>query len=243
VDAIVLVCTIRALKHHSGRFQVHPGKPLPEGLLKEDLQAVAAGSVNLQAHIDILQRFGMRPVVAVNRFPTDTGTELELATGRAVQMGAQAAIVTDCFERGSEGASRLAEAVRIACHEPATPRMLYSLEAPLSDKFTTVAREVYGAEGVDFAPVASRRLREFESHGFGQLPICIAKTQYSLSHDSTQLGRPAGFTLPIRDVRLAAGAGYVYGLAGDIVTMPGLPTHPAARHIDVDRDGNITGLL
>lgn len=241
-DAVVLVCTVRALKHQSGQFQVHPGKPLPENLLKEDLEAVAAGSNNLQAHIDILRRFGVRPVVAINRFPPDTDAELKLIASLAIQMGAQAAIVTDCFERGSEGASELAEAVRAECREPAAPRMLYSLDACLADKFTTIAKEIYGAEGVAFAPAASQRLRELESQGFGQLPICIAKTQYSLSHDPTQLGRPSGFTLPIKEIRLAAGAGYVYGLAGDIVTMPGLPTYPAARHIDVDPHGTITGL-
>ena len=242
-DAVVLVCTARALKHQSGRFQVHPGQPLPESFLKEDLEAVTAGSINLRAHIDILQRFGVRPVVAINRFPSDTGAELKLIAGLATQMGAQATIVTDCFERGSEGASQLAEAVQTACREPAAPRLLYALDASLADKFTTVAREVYGADDVEFTPNASHSLREFESHGFGRLPICIAKTQYSLSHDPVQLGRPTGFTLPIKDVRLAAGAGYVYGFAGDIVTMPGLPTHPAAKHIDVDPDGVITGLV
>jgi formate--tetrahydrofolate ligase len=241
-DAVVLVCTVRALKHQSGRFQVHPGKSLPEDLLTEDLNAVAAGSVNLQAHLEILRRFGVRPVVAINRFPTDTGAELKFVAGLAAQRGAQAAIVTDCFERGSEGASQLAEAVQTACLEPATPRLLYPLDASLAHKFTTVAKEVYGAQDVEFTPTASRSLREFESHGFGRLPICIAKTQYSLSHDPAQLGRPTGFTLPIKDVHLASGAGFVYGLAGDIVTMPGLPTHPAARHIDVAADGRITGL-
>jgi len=241
-DAIVLVCTVRALKHQSGRFQVHPGKPLPDELLTEDLDAVAAGSVNLQAHLEILQRFGMRPVVAINRFPTDTSAELKLITNLAVQMGAQSAVVANCFERGSEGASQLAEAVRTACREPATPRLLYQPDSRLAEKFTTVAKEVYGADDVEFTPTAAHSIREFELSGFGDLPICIAKTQYSLSHDPAQLGRPTGFRLPIKAVRLAAGAGFVYGLAGDIVTMPGLPTHPSARHIDIEKDGTITGL-
>lgn len=241
-DAMVLVCTVRALKHHSGRFPVHPGHQLPEDLLREDVEAVRAGAVNLQAHIDILQRFGMRPIVAINRFPTDTDAELQLAASLALQMGAQTAVMTDCFARGSEGASRLAEAVCEACREPATPRMLYALDSGLTDKFTTIATEVYGADGVEIAPAAGQRLGELESQGFGNLPVCIAKTQYSLSHDPARVGRPTGYLLPIRDVRLAAGAGYIYGLAGDIVTMPGLPTHPAARHIDVASDGTITGL-
>ena len=242
-DAEVLVCTVRALKYQSGRFNVRPGKPLPANLETEDSAALRAGSVNLQAHIDILHRFGVRPVVAINRFPTDTALELEFLRDFALEAGAQAAVVADCFTLGSEGALELAEAVRTACRQPPQLRMLYSLEDNLASKFTAVATEVYGADGVDFAPDVLQRLADYEALGYGDLPVCIAKTQYSLSHDARLLGRPTGFRVPIHDVRVAAGAGFVYGLAGDIVTMPGLPSQPAAQRIDITADGRVTGLI
>lgn len=242
-DAEVLVCTVRALKYQSGRFTVRPGKPLPAALLEEDLEALRAGGVNLQTHIDILRRFGLPPVVVLNRFPADTPREVQLLRELAREAGARAAVVSDCFARGSEGAVELAEAVEDACRSPVTVRTLYPLSANLETKFTTVATQVYGADGVEFTTAVRKRLAEFESQGFGALPVCVAKTQYSLSHDPTRLGRPRGFQLPINEVRLAAGAGYVYGLAGEITTMPGLPSRPAARGIDVDANGRITGMV
>jgi formate--tetrahydrofolate ligase len=241
--AEVLVCTVRALKLHAGRVRMVPGKPLPSGLLAEDLQAVRDGGVNLQANLDLLRRFGVPVVVAVNRFPHDTERELNLVRELALEYGAQSAAVVEAFALGSAGALELAEAVVDACTAPSRLEYAYPLELPLEQKFEKVATQVYGADGVDFAPHVSRRLQEFVRLGYGGLPVCIAKTQYSLSHDSALLGRPTGFRVPINDVRLSAGAGFVYGLAGDVVTMPGLPSHPAARHIDVDAEGQVHGIL
>lgn len=240
--AMVLVCTVRAIKYQSGRFDVRPGRPLPEGLQREDLDAIRAGADNLRAHVDILRRFGFPPVVAINRFPTDSAHELELLRELAVDAGAQAAIVTDCFALGSGGALELAEAVRAACRQPGTLRLMYPLEGNLASKFHAVASQVYGAAGVDFTPAAQRQLNAIEAGSAAGLPVCIAKTQYSLSHDPAQRGRPSGFRVPIHDLRLAAGAGFVYGLAGEIVTMPGLPSRPAAQVIDLGEDGAIIGL-
>jgi formate--tetrahydrofolate ligase len=241
-DAEVLVCTVRALKLHSGRFAVRPGRPLPPALLCEDLSALKAGAVNLQAHIDIIRQFGLPIVVAVNRFPTDTERELDEVGKIALDCGATAVAVTDAYVRGSEGALGLAGALVNVCKEPAAFRFLYPLEAPAREKIETLATRLYGASGVDYDPLALRRLARYCELGFGGLPVCIAKTQYSLSHDPNALGRPRGFRFPIRDVRLAAGAGFLYALAGEIQTMPGLPDEPAALRIDVDPAGKITGL-
>ena len=233
---------MRALKVHSGRFRVRPGRPLPPELTAEDLAALRAGAANLQAHLEILQRFGVPVVVAVNRFPTDTLRELQEIQDLARQAGAATVAVTDCFATGSAGAGDLADAVADACQAGPVLRMLYPLEAPLQEKFTTIAQDVYGADGVDFTPDAQRQLERLTGAGYGNLPICIAKTQYSLSHDPNRLGRPREFRIPIHDIRLAAGAGYVYGIAGEILTMPALPSKPAALRIDLDNDGRIVGL-
>jgi len=241
-DALVLVCTVRALKLQSGRFSVQPGKPLPAGLLAEDLEALRVGAVNLQAHLDIIRLFGLPVVVAVNRFPTDTELELDEVCQIARDSGATAVAVTDAYVRGGEGAEELAQAVVTACREPGPFRFLYPLEASPEEKIETLATRLYGAAGVDYEPLARRRLALYRELGFDTLPVCIAKTQYSLSHDPHLLGRPRGFRFPIRDVRLAAGAGFLYALAGEIQTMPGLPAEPAALRIDVDPAGKITGL-
>jgi formate--tetrahydrofolate ligase len=240
--AMVLVCTVRALKLHSGRFVVHPGKPLPQELLTEDIAALRAGAVNLQAHLDILRQFGPPIVVAINRFPTDADRELEELRRLARDSGAQAVAVSDVFAQGGAGGEELAQAVVSICQEPGPPRFLYPLEISAEEKLTVLARQVYGAEGIDLAPTAQASLDRFRALGYGQLPICVAKTQYSLSHDPKLLGRPHGYHFPIREVRLAAGAGFLYALAGDMSTMPGLPAQPAALHIDVDAQGRIIGL-
>lgn len=238
----VLVCTVRALKLHSGHDRVRPGQPLPPKLLTEDLAALHAGASNLQAHVEILKRFGLRTVVAVNRFPTDSERELNAVRDLAMSFGADGVAVIDAFTEGGEGSLELAEAVVSASASPGSLRMLYPLEATLEEKFETVASQVYGADEVELAPAVRRRLELFERLGYGRFPICIAKTQYSLSHDPGLVGRPHGFRFPINEVRIAAGAGFVYGLAGDIVTMPGLPTNPSARGIDLAEDGRIIGL-
>jgi len=241
-DVEILVCSVRAMKLHSGRFNVRPGKPIPPELLEENLDAVAAGACNLEAHIDIVRRFGLPVVVAINRFPNDTDRELAAVRRVALESGASAAVISDAFSSGGGGALDLAAAVAKATQTPSRFEFLYPLNMPLEDKIRTIATEVYGATDVDFEPPARERLKQFQQMDLGTLPVCIAKTQYSLSHDASLRGRPTGFRLPVREVRLAAGAGFVYALAGEIQTMPGLPSDPAAFHIDVDASGRILGL-
>ncbi|MDF1742432.1 MAG: formate--tetrahydrofolate ligase [Gimesia sp.] len=241
-DAEVLVCTARSLKLQSGQFNVRPGKPLPAALLEENLDALHAGAQNLKAHIDIIRQFSLPTVVAINAFPDDSERELEEIRRIALEQGAAAAVVTDAFAQGSQGAIKLAEAVIQAAAQPNQFACLYPLEFSIEDKIKTIAKKIYGAERVEYEPLARRRVQEYEKLGFGNLPVCIAKTQYSLSHDPGLLGRPQGFTFPVRDVRLSAGAGFLYALCGEVRTMPGLTSKPAAYDIDIDQWGNITGL-
>lgn len=241
--AEVLVCTVRALKLQSGRFQAQPGKPLPAELSSEDLDSLQAGTVNLQAHLDILRQFGVPVVVAVNRFPSDSDRELDAVLRFARQAGADAAVLTDAYTRGSAGAMDLAHAVVAASGQEPRLDFLYPLDMPPEEKIEILARRVYGAESVDYEPAARRQLDLVRVLGFGHLPVCIAKTPYSLSHDPQLLGRPRCYRFPIREVRLAAGAGFIYALAGDLVLMPGLPSVPAATRIDVNADGTVRGLI
>jgi len=241
-DAEVLVCTARALKLQSGQFEVHPGKPLPPALLEENLDAIRAGAVNLNAHLDIIRQYSLPAVVAINAFPGDSTRELEEIQRIALEQGATAAVVTDAFERGSQGSIKLAEAVVNAAAQPNQFEYLYPLDIPIESKIETIATKIYGAASVEYEPRARRRIQEYEKLGYGNLPVCIAKTQYSLSHDPKLLGRPQGFQFPVRDLRLSAGAGFLYALCGDIRTMPGLPSEPAALRIDIDESGKITGV-
>jgi formate--tetrahydrofolate ligase len=238
----VLVCTVRALKVHSGRYVVRPGRPLPAELLEPNLEAVELGASNLRAHVENIRKFGLPVVVAINLFPTDDEREVELVRRIARDAGAVAAVPSHVFARGGEGGIALAEAVVKAAAGPTTLKYLYSLDAPLVEKIDALARGIYGADGIDLSPQAKRDLERFEELGYGGLPVCVAKTQYSLSHDPKLLGRPSGYRLPVREARLSAGAGFVYVLTGDIVTLPGLPSEPAALRIDVDDDGRIRGL-
>lgn len=242
-DVEVVVCTVRALKLHSGQFAVKAGKPLPPELLTENLPALRAGAVNLQAHLEILRQFGVPTVIAVNRFPDDTDAELEEVRKIAIAAGASDVAVSTVFADGGTGAVGLAQAVVKAAALPSNFQFLYSLELPPEEKLRTIATQVYGADGVDISPEATDQLELYRRIGFGNLPVCIAKTQYSLSHDPKLIGRPKGFRIPIRQVRLAAGAGFLYALAGEIQTMPGLPSQPAAFRIFVDADGTIHNLL
>jgi len=241
-SAEVLVCTVRALKFHSGRHALQPGQPIPQSLLDEDLDAIRDGAANLQAHLEMLRRFGVPTVVALNRFPSDTDREIETVRQLALDFGAASFAVTEAFSRGSAGAVELARAVTVACNQPNQFQFLYPLDMSIEEKLTTIVRDVYGGDGIELQPLARRRLSQFRDWGFEHLPVCIAKTQYSLSHDPARLGRPRGFQLPIRDLRLAAGAGFLYALAGEISTMPGLPRDPAALRIDVTDDGATTGI-
>lgn len=243
-DAVVLVATIRALKVHSGRYKVTPGKPLPEEMKQEDIQAVEDGCSNLRRHIENLTKFGTPVVVALNRFPTDTGGEIEAVLNCAREAGAFDAAISEVHSRGGEGGAALAQAVVKACEEvPADFKMTYPDDMPVRDKISAVATEIYRADGVDFKPAAKKAIRKFEKMGLGHLPICMAKTQYSFSDNPKKLGAPDGFRITVRDVRLSAGAGFLYALTGDIMTMPGLGSRPALLQIDLDEKGQPQGLF
>jgi formate--tetrahydrofolate ligase len=242
-DAALLVATVRALKVHSGRFTVRPGKPLPEDLLREDLDALAAGMGNLEKQIENVRLHGVPVVVAVNRFPKDSEAEIEMVRVAALEAGAVAAEVSTVFQHGGRGGEALAHALVKATEEPSSFRLLYPSEATLTEKIEILATKVYGAEGTEYSDLARQKLEFFESQGWGSLPICMAKTQYSLSHDAKLKGRPSGFRLPIRDVRAAVGAGFVCPMAGAIMTMPGLGRRPGGTGIDLDENGQIVGMF
>jgi formate--tetrahydrofolate ligase len=243
-DVAVVVTTVRALKSHSGHFPLKPGAPLPRELELENLSALDEGMPNLQAQIEILALHGLPAVVAINRFPSDTEAEIELVRRRAGEFGAAGCEVCEVFARGGEGGLDLARAVMQAVERGgARFRHLYELDMPIPEKIHLLATRVYGAGSVQFSPRASEEVQRFAQNGFASLPICVAKTQYSLSHNAEFKGRPRGFVFPVREVRLLAGAGFLVPLAGDIVTMPGLGRRPAYRGIDVDERGEIRGLF
>ncbi|MGE4619971.1 MAG: formate--tetrahydrofolate ligase [Planctomycetota bacterium] len=243
-DAVVLVATIRALKVHSGRYKVVPGKPLPEAMLEEDIAAVEDGCSNLRRHIENLGKFGTPVVVALNRFPTDTDGEIESVLNIARSSGAFDAVISEVHSKGGEGGAALAHAVVKACDEvPSEFKMTYPDDCPIKDKIRSVAQEIYRADGVDFKPAANKAIRKFEKMGMGKLPICMAKTQYSFSDDPKKVGAPDNFRITVRDIRLSAGAGFLYALTGEIMTMPGLGSKPALLQIDVDDEGRPQGLF
>ena len=243
-DAAVMVATVRALKMHGGVGKIVAGKPLDAALTVENVEGVRRGAANLAKQIEIVREYNVPVVVAINWFPTDTPAEIEAIREAALAAGARAAVVTRHFGEGGAGAADLAEAVWAAAQEGAPDfRFLYPDEAPLREKIEALAVRIYGADGVDYLPAASRALAQYERLGFGHLPICMAKTQYSISHDPSLLGRPSGFRISVRDVRLSAGAGFVTPLLGDMRTMPGLPSRPGGEGIDIDADGNIVGLF
>jgi len=242
-DVVVLVATIRGLKSHSGRFKITAGKPLDPGLTSENLPALAAGMPNLVKQIENARWFGPPVVVAINRFGTDTEAETELVREASLAAGAVAAVVSDHFARGGEGAAELAEAVVAASESPKTFRYLYPDDMPIKEKIELICTLMYGAAGVNFLPPAEKTVRRLTDAGYAHLPICMAKTHLSLSHDPRLKGRPTGFTVPIREVRLSAGAGFIYPLAGDMRTMPGLPSVPAGERVDVDAEGVVHGLF
>ena len=243
-DAAVVVATVRALKMHGGVGKIVAGKPLDPALLDENVEAVRTGAANLAAHIGIVRRFGIPAVVAINAFPTDTAGEVEAIREVALAAGARDAVVATHFVDGGAGASGLAEAVWAATEDPDRSfRLLYPDDAPLADKIETIVTQVYGGAGVEYLPAARKSLKQYEDLGFGHLPVCMAKTQYSLSHDAALKNRPTGFTVPIREVRLSAGAGFVTALCGEMRTMPGLPSKPGGENIDIDAEGNVVGLF
>jgi formyltetrahydrofolate synthetase len=242
-DAVVMVCTVRALKMHSGRYRVVAGRPLDPKLAREDLQAVEEGSANLEKQIDNARLFGIPVVVAINAFPADTAAEVELIRQRSLAAGAEDAHVSEAWARGGAGAEALARAVLKAAERPKQFRFLYDLERPIKEKIETIATRIYGADGVDYLPAAEQQIGKYAELGYGNLPICMAKTHLSISHDPALKGRPRGFRVLIREVRASLGAGFLYPLLGEMRTMPGLPSKPNAWKIDLDDDGNIVGLF
>jgi len=243
-DAAVVVATIRALKMHGGVGRIVAGKPLDPALLAENVDAVTAGGANLAKQIENVRLYNVPVVVAINSFPTDTPAEYEAVRRVALAAGARDAVVANNWAKGGEGAADLATAVWAAAEEGAPDfKLLYPDDASLVSKIETIATQVYGADGVDLSAPAAKQLAQYESMGFGRLPICMAKSQYSLSHDAALKGAPTGWRLPIREVRLSAGAGFVTPLAGEMRTMPGLPSRPGGENIDLDAEGEIVGLF
>lgn len=242
-DCAVLVCTVRGLKAHSGSYEVHPGKPLDPRLSGEDLDAVAAGMPNLVKQIENVASFGIPVVVAINRFPTDTDAEHDLIRQAARAAGAMDAVTHTLHPDGGAGGTELADAVAHACATTSSFRFTYRDSDSPEVKIESIARRIYGASGVEFSKEACRALKRYESLGFGELPVCMAKTHLSLSHDPEKKAWPHDWVLPVRDVRLSAGAGFLYALCGDIMTMPGLPSRPAGENVDIDEEGRIVGLF
>lgn len=243
-SVVVMVATVRALKMHGGGPKVVAGKPLDIAYTAENLDLLRAGLPNLLHHIKTARKFGIPVVVAVNRFLTDTPTELDLIRKAAIEEGgAVDALICEHWEKGGEGAIELAEAVVKAAEMPSHFQFLYPLEWSIKQKIECIAKEVYGADGVDYLPEAEERIKEYTRLGFDKLPICIAKTHLSLSHDAALKGVPKGFRIPIRDVRASVGAGFLYPLVGTMSTMPGLPTRPMFMEIDIETDtGKVIGL-
>lgn len=240
-DAAVLVATVRALKAHSGKFKIVAGKPLPPELLAEDPDDVRAGAANLMKQIENVKVHGVSPVVAINAFPTDFPSEHQAIREIAESVGARVAVSTH-FSDGGRGAVDLARAVMEACDEPTTFRYCYADTDSLKEKIRAVATTIYGAADVAYSPLADTQLARYERNGFGNLPVCIAKTHLSLSADPTLKGAPTGHTVNVREVRASVGAGFVYPICGDMTTMPGLGASPAATRIDLDEHGEIVGL-
>ena len=243
-DVVVLVATIRALKMHGGGPKVSAGSPLAPEYETENLDLVRAGMENLSAHCENAHKFGVPVVLAINRFHTDTDAELELVqqicrdSGKIVD-----AVITNHWEEGGEGAVDLGKAVIKAAEQESNFKFLYPLDIPIKDKIETIARDIYGAEAVDYSPEAEKQIKDYSRLGYDNLPICMAKTHLSLSHDPALKGRPKGFRIPIRSVNASIGAGFLYPVAGPIRLMPGLPTRPAYYDIDIEMDtGRIIGL-
>jgi formate--tetrahydrofolate ligase len=242
-NAAVLVATVRALKAHSGHYRVVAGRKLPPEMLELSVADVEAGAANLIKQIENLKLHGVTPVVAVNIFEGDHPEEIEAIRRIAVEAGALGAAEARHFKEGGKGAIEVAEMVVEAANQPNQFHHLYDLHQPIKSKIEVIATKIYGAAGVTYEAAADKQIRDYEANGFGNLPICMAKTHLSLSHDPTLKGAPRGFTLPIREVRASVGAGFIYPICGDMMTMPGLPEHPAAEGVDIDEDGNIVGLF
>ena len=241
-DAAVMVCSMRALKAHSGRFKIVAGMPLDTCLEKEDMQAIEEGICNLQKQIENVSIFGIPVVVAINRFSCDTDKEIEFVKKKAREFGAYDCCVSEVWQEGSRGGIDLAKSIIKAANLPKKFKFLYPLDLPIKEKIKIIATSIYGARDVEYADLAESKIKLFTQRRWDKLPICMAKTHLSLSHDPNLKGRPKDFILPIRDIRASIGAGFLYPLCGKIQTMPGLPSHPVGENIDIDEKGNIIGL-
>jgi formyltetrahydrofolate synthetase len=243
-DAVVITATIRALKMHGGGFEFIPGQSVNKELMeKQNVEAVEKGCENLEKMIEDMRMFGVPVVVAINHFDYDTAEEIEVVREKAKAAGAEDAVVSKVWLNGGDGGTELAEAVVKAAEKPSEFKFLYPLDWTIKKKIETIAVKIYGADGVDYAPEAEKKIDLYTKQGFDKLPICMAKTHLSLSHDPNLKGRPTGFKVPIRDVRASVGAGFLYPLLGQMRTMPGLPKVPAGTKIDIDENGNIVGLF
>jgi len=242
-NCVVLVATIRALKMHGGGPRVVPGRALDAAYTEENLALLGAGMANLEVHIRNAKRFGVPVVVAVNKFAKDTPAEIELVKKAAVAAGAETAVMSDHWAHGGDGAIELAEAVVAACEKPVDFQFLYPAEWSIKQKIEAIAREIYNAAEVVYEPLAEKQIQSYEKNGFGNLPICMAKTHLSISHDANLKNAPSGYTLPVREVRASVGAGFIYPLLGEMRTMPGLGSQPAYMKVDVDEDGRVVGLF
>jgi formyltetrahydrofolate synthetase len=238
-----MVATMRALKMHGGGPRVVAGRPLPAAYATENLDLLEKGCANLVRMIQNARRFGLPVVVAINKFKNDTQAEIELVRRIAIAAGAEDAVMADHWARGGAGAVALGEAVIAACRKPADFRFLYPLDASIKEKIETIVREMYGGAGVEYLPEAEKKIELYTRNGFDKLPICMAKTHLSLSHDPNLKGAPSGFIVPVRDIRASVGAGFLYPLLGTMSTMPGLPTRPGFYDVDLDPvTGRVIGL-
>lgn len=243
-DCIVLNATIRALKMHGDGYDFPPGKTPPnEVMFGENVEAVRKGCVNLAKHIENMKKFGVPVVVCINRFTPDTDAEVEAVREEAHKAGAEEAIPVTAWADGGDGAIDLAKAVVAACDKPSNFKFLYPDEASIKEKIETIAKEIYGADGVEFSELAEEKIKLYTEWGLDKLPICVAKTHLSISHDPSLKGAPSGFTLPVRDIRPSAGAGFLYPLCGEMRTMPGMPSKPASVNVDIDETGKTVGLF
>jgi len=242
-NCVVMVATIRAMKMHGGGPKVTPGLALDKAYTEENLELLEKGLCNLEANLNIAHQFGIPVVVAINRFPPDTDSEIEMVKKAVEKFGAEAAVESNVWAKGGEGGAALAEAVVAACEKPSKFEFLYPLDIPIKDKIHAIATKVYGADGVDYSPEAEAKVKLYTKLGYDKLPLCMAKTHLSLSHDPTKKGAPKGFTLSVRDIRASTGAGFLYPLCGEMRTMPGLPSEPAFMKVDIDENGRTVGLF
>lgn len=245
IDVAVVVATIRALKMHGGAFKAIPGKALDPAVVgAKNMEALALGCENLEKHIENVRLHGIPVVVAINRFQTDHDEEVELVRQKSIAAGAEDAVLSEVWEKGGAGGEALARAVvRVSQEKPTQFRHLYSLDASIKEKIETICTKVYGADGVDYEPTAEKQIKQYTELGYANLPLCMAKTHLSLSHDPKLKGRPRGFRVTVREIRASVGAGFLYPLLGAMRTMPGLPTVPAGTKVDIDEDGRTLGLF